>query len=52
MAKYELSDEQVVTLKNILDNINIKGSQAELIIKLKEALDKPVEEGIKANGSK
>jgi hypothetical protein len=42
MAEYELSDEQVKTLIVIINDSNIKGSAAPIIVGLFEALSSPV----------
>ena len=46
MAKYELTDEQVKNLQNILANTQIRGADAPVIIKLVQALQKPIEEKV------
>jgi len=42
MAKYELSDEQIKNLIAIIDSTGIKGSEAHIILELKNALQKPI----------
>ena len=42
--KYELSDEQVKQIQNILANVTVKVSEAPIIMKLIQALNAPVKE--------
>ena len=39
---YELSDTQIESLKSLLNNATIKGTEAELIMDLKHAVSTPV----------
>ena len=44
MPKVELTKDQIVMLLRIFDQITIPGSQAELLVALKEAFRKALEE--------
>lgn len=42
MAKYELSDEQVKQLINIISAAQIRGADAPAVLKLAQALQQPL----------
>lgn len=42
--KYELSDEEVKALKNIIANIQIRGADAPMVIRISQALSRPIKE--------
>jgi hypothetical protein len=42
MAQYELSDDQVKVLKQVLANAQIRGADAPVIIELANSLSRPV----------
>ncbi len=44
MARYELTENQVVSMIQIIDNTNFKGADCQSVISLKQSLSAPIPE--------